>query len=155
MPVAQQLFQDAGGGAELVKFTPGQGIEMGREILDSALASLLEKARAFGGSADAHAACVVGIASDFNQAAAFESGDDAAHGGRLDLLGGGEFAERLRTGKDEHGERGQACRTFAGGYVLPPRAAEQVDGGGMKAVGRLECLRSGCDVLGLDFCHRI
>ncbi len=68
---------------------------MFREGFDSATAGLLEEARTFRGRADMFAARIVRIALDFNEAAALQSCDDAAHGWRLDLLGGGEFSERF------------------------------------------------------------
>ncbi len=102
----------------------------------------------------------MGIGSDLNQAAAFESGDDAAHGGRFDLLGGGEFAKRFGAGKDENREGRKLSRADSGGCVLQANAAEQMDGGGMEAIGGREGLWAGRDVAGfgtfrLDFRHRI
>ncbi len=75
---------------------------MAGEELNSTAARLLQKARALGGRADVPAARVVRIANDFNQATALESGNDAAYGGRLDLLGGSECSERFGAGKDQH-----------------------------------------------------
>ncbi len=94
-----------------------------------------------------------------------ESGDDAAHGWRLDLLGGGEFAERFRvsdlwTAEDQHGECRQLRGADSGGCILVAHAAQQVDGGGMKAVRGGDGFGPGRDGSGLvflrlDFCHRI
>src|ERR1700674_2282848 len=86
-PVTQQLLQDVRGAAELSEFRFGEASEKVGQIFDAALARLLQKAGAFGGGANLHAAGIVRIAGDFNQAAALESGDHAAHGGRPDLLG--------------------------------------------------------------------
>ncbi len=98
-----------------------------------------------------------GSPRDFNQAAALQSGDDAAHGGRLDLLGGGEFAERFRAGEDQDRQRGELRGADAGSDILLAHAAQQVDGGGMKAVGGGDAFRPGRDssglgVSGLTFC---
>src|SRR5271156_2854103 len=128
---------------------------MSRQIFDAALASFLEKPRPFSGGADMHTASVTGIARDFNQAVTPESGDDAAHGGWLDLLGGGELAQRSGPGKDQNREGGELRRTYAGGCVLLAHAAQQVDGSGMKAVGGRHSFRPGRDIFGLDFLHRI
>jgi len=164
VPIAQKLLQNIGGSAELGKFAGGQRMEMGREVGDTALAALLEKPCAFSRWADLHAAGVVGIVSDSNQAAASKSGDDAAHGGWLDLLGGGEFAESLGasnpgTGKDEYGEGRQLRGADSGGHILQAHAAQQVDGGGVKPVGGGNGFGPGRDVFrfdsGLDFCHRL
>jgi hypothetical protein len=160
VPTAQEVFQNVGGGAELGKFAAGEGIEMGCEVLDAALAALLEKARALRGGADVYPARVAGIASDIDQVTAFESGDDAGHGRRFDLLGGGELAERFGAGKDQNGESGQLCRAHTGSHVLQAHTAQQVDGGRMKAVGGGEGRGPGRDItrldgLGLDFRHRI
>src|SRR5258706_4567758 len=106
---------------------------MGSQVIDAALAALLKKACAFGCGVDLHAACVMRIASNFDHAAMLESGHDAAHGGGLDLLGSSEFAERLWAGKDQHGECGQLRWADAGSHILLPHAAQQMDGGGVKA----------------------
>src|ERR1700692_191017 len=112
-----------------------------REILDAALASLPKQSCAFGGGANVHAAAVHGIASDLDHPAALESGDNAAHGGRLDLLGGGEIAKRFGSGKHQHRQGRELRRADSGSSVLLADSAKQVDGGGMKPVG-------GCDRIG-------
>ena|SRR5208282_3365347 len=105
------------------------------QVGDAEVASFLQQARAFGCGADAQAAGVVGVGFYFDQTAAGQSGDDAAHGGGLDLLGGGEFAQHFGAAEDQHGERGEARRAFAGGGVLLADSAQQVDGGAVQAVG--------------------
>jgi len=64
-----------------------------------------------------------------------KSGNDAAHGGWFDLLGGGEFAESFRAAENEHGKRRETSGTFAGGGVLFADAPQQVNGGAVQAVG--------------------
>ena len=155
VPVAKESFQDFGGGAQLGEFFAGQRIEMSCEILDAAPAPLLEKASASGGGADAHAPGVVGIAGDIDQAAALKRGHDAAHGGWLDLLGGGEAAKRLGTGEDKDRERRELRGADTAGCVLLAHAAQEVDGGGMKPVGGCDGFASQGGVFGLDFSHEI
>ncbi len=155
MPVVEQLFEDIGGGTELGQFACGQAAEMGRKIFDTALPCLPKQALAFSSGTNRHAACVAWIVGDFNQAAAPQSGDNAAHGGRLDLLGGGEFPELLGAGKDKNGKSGELRRSYARGRILLANAAQQVDGGGMKAVGGDDRFWTGRDFFGLDFCHQI
>jgi hypothetical protein len=149
MPTVQQPFQNVEGCAELGKITAIQRIEMGCEVLDTPLASLLKKARAFGRGADRHAARIVWISGSFDEAAALEPSGDAAHRGGLDLFGGGEFSESFRTSKDQNRERGKLGRTDARGRILFAYAAEQVDGGGMKTVGGSKRLRPEREVFGL------
>ena len=84
---------------------------------------------------DLDAACVGGVGSDFDQLAAFESGDDAAHGGRLNLFGDGELSQCHGPGEDQNREGGQAGGALAGSSVLFAHTAEQVDGGRVEAVG--------------------
>ncbi len=105
------------------------------KIRDAPLASLLKKEPALGGRANLHPPCVLRIFGDDDQPAAREAGHHTAHRGRLDLLGGREFAERLRTSENEHGERGKTRRTFPGGDVLLAQPAQQVDRGGVQPVG--------------------
>lgn len=100
-PIAQELFQKVRGRAELCHFARGQGSEMGSEILDAALASLLKKTCSLCGSVDVYAARVAGITSDLNQKATLESSDDPAHGRRLDLLCSGEIPKRFGAPKNQ------------------------------------------------------
>src|SRR5580704_12828339 len=108
---------------------------MAGQVGDAEVASFLQQAGAFGRGADAQAAGVVSVRLDFDQTAAGESGNDAAHGGRLDLLGGGEFAERFRVAENQNRQRGETRGTLAGGGVLLADAAQQVNGGAVQAVG--------------------
>jgi hypothetical protein len=69
-----------------------------------------------------------------HQATTLKAGDDAAHRGRANLFGVGEFAEGARASEDEDGERGElsgADTTFA---VANAKAPEQMDGGGVELV---------------------
>ena len=85
-----------------------------------------------------------------NQSAAREAGHHPAHRRRLDLLGGRQFAQRLRTSENQHGKRGQARRTFSGGNVLLAQPAQQMDGGGVQPVGNDKPRRPGILTLGMD-----
>jgi hypothetical protein len=155
MPVVEQLFEDIGGGPDLGQFACGQAAEMGRKIFDAALAALLKKVRALGGSADVHPAGVSAVAGDFNQMAAPKSGNDTAHGRRLNLLGGGELAQGFRSAKDENREGRELRGPYAGDGILFADPAQQVDGNGMKTVGGGDGLRTARNIFGLDFSHRI
>ena len=90
---------------------------------------------ALGGGANLHAAGVVGVGGNGDQAAAGQASDDAAHGWRLDLLGGGQFAQCFRASEHQHRKRGEPRGAFAGGDILLAHTAQQVDGGGVQAVG--------------------
>jgi hypothetical protein len=153
--MAKQSLENVSGSIQLRQFACGQGAEMRREILDTAPAALLKQASSFSGGADVHAAGVLGISTDFNEAAALESGDDPTHRRRLDLLGGGQLAERSGTGKDQDGKGGELCGAYAGGRILLAHAAQQVDRGGMKANSSRDGFGPRRDIFGLDFCHRI
>ena len=109
-------------------------VQLGGEIFDAQPASLVQQPFALGSGADVQAAGVVGIGRDLNQLAASQPGDNAAHGGRLDLLGGGEFAERLGAAEDEDRKGREAGRALAGGDVLFTNSAQQVDCSGVQAV---------------------
>ena len=78
---------------------------------------------------------VVRIFCDLDQPAALQASNDAAPGGSFDLFGGGEFLQRLRPAKDQHRQRGEASRAFAGGSVLLTHVAEKVNRGRVQAIG--------------------
>jgi len=91
---------------------------MGSEILNPALTPFLQDRLPLLGGANVHTARVRGVGGDLDEPVTRESGHDAAHRGRLDLLGGGQFAERLRASEDEHGERREPCGALASSDVL-------------------------------------
>ena len=128
---------------------------MGREIFYTPPASLLEKVCAFSRGANLHAPRVVRVTSNFNQTAALESCDDAAHGRRLYLLGGRQFAQGFRPAKHQHRERGQLRGTDTRGGILLAHATQQVNGRRVEAVGGGDCLPPERDIFLLDFSHRI
>ena len=109
--------------------------DLGGECGDAATAGFVQEAGSERSGMDPDAACVGGVGGDFDQLAAFESSDDAAHGGRLDLFGGGELSECHGPGEDQNREGGQAGGALAGSSVLFAHTAEQVDGGRVEAVG--------------------
>lgn len=108
---------------------------MGGKILDAQLASFMEQAGSLGSGPNPHAAGVVRVGGNRNQVAASQPGHNAAHGGWLDLLGGGQFPQSFRSSENQHGERRKAGRPFASGYILLAQTTQQVDGGGMQPVG--------------------
>jgi len=134
-PFLEHVSEDFDGIADLREFGEGQRIQMLGERGDAQAASFFEQAPAFGGSADAKAAGIGGIGRNIDQAAARQTGYDAAHGRRLDLLGRGEFLERLWPSEYQDRERGEAGWAFAGSGILLADAAQQVDGGRVQAVG--------------------
>lgn len=112
----------------------GERFELGGEGDDATTASFVQEPRAFGGSTDLNAPGVGGIGDDLDQLAVLEPGNDAAHGRRFDLLGGGQLTERRGASENEHGERRKTGGAFPGSSVLFADAAEEVDGSGMEAV---------------------
>lgn len=134
-PFLEHRSEDFYSVTESGKLRRGKLVELRSEVGNAPLAGLLQQAGTFGSGANPHAAGVVGIGRDLRQPAASQASCNAGHGGRLDLLGGGQFAQRFRATEDEHRERGQARRAFARGDVLLAHTAQQVDGGGVQAVG--------------------
>ena len=87
----EQFAEDFHSIAQLGKLVGSESLKLRGEVGDAHLASLVQQARAFRSGHDPQAARVFGIFGDLDQAAARQAGDDAAHGRRLDLLGGGQF----------------------------------------------------------------
>ncbi len=135
-PVLQEVTQDFRGFAKRFSFEGRECSKMLCQVGDAPVARLMHQARAFCAGAYLQAAGVVGVRGDRDQAAAGEAGDDAAHGGRFDLLGGSEFAESLRAAENQYGKRGKTRGAFAGCGVLLPHAAQQVNGCGVQVVGQ-------------------
>jgi hypothetical protein len=51
------------------------------------------------------------------------------------LLGGGQISQSDGAGVHNHGQGGQLGSAQPGGFIGAAQPAEQMDGGGMKAVG--------------------
>ena len=91
-PFLQHFLQDFHSAAERGEFGGRKFLELRGEVGNAPIARFLQQPRTFGGGANLHAARVVAISGDRDQAAARQAGGDAGHGGRFDLLGGSEFA---------------------------------------------------------------
>ncbi len=104
------------------------------EVSDTALASLSKNSAPLVRGPDLHPARIVGIKGNLDQFVAGKSGNHAAHGGRLYLLGGREFAQRLRSAEDENRKRREPRRTFPRGDVLLSHSTQEMDCGGVQTV---------------------
>lgn len=81
------------------------------------------------------AAAVVCVLLLCDEALLFEGVDDSRHGGRADLLGGGEIAQGDGASEDDDGQGGQPWGVEAGAFVFFAESPQQVDGGGVEMVG--------------------
>jgi hypothetical protein len=128
------LLEQSNGCAELLLFVFGEAGNGTGKRFYAPIARFPHEANAFGGRFEANAAAVFGgVAAD--QSCALETGDDAAHCWRTDLLSVGKFAERFGAAEDEDREGGKLGGADAGFAIANTEAAEQVDGDGVKLVG--------------------
>ena len=134
LEISHDLLEQGKSAVELLSLVFGEPFHCVGKGLHAALARFPHQADAFGRSFEADAAAVFGGVSA-DELGALEAGDDAAHGGRADLLGVGELTERSGAAKDEDGERGKLGRTDVGFAVADAQTAKEVDGGGMELVG--------------------
>lgn len=139
-PLLEHVSEDFYSFAEPGEFGGRERVEIFGERGDAQAASFLQQAFSFGRSADVHAAGVGRILRNIDQVTALEPGDDAAHGWQLYLLGGGEVGERFRSAENQYRECRKACRALSSGDILLADPAQQVDRGGMQAVGDRENL---------------
>jgi hypothetical protein len=102
---------------------------------DSASASLHQEFLSDWGGGEEGAAAIACVLFFQDEALSFEGVDDSRHGGRADLLGGGEVAERDGACEDDDGEGGETGSIEAGALVLFAQLPQQVDGGGVKLAG--------------------
>lgn len=108
--------------AEPCALTLGERVECVGESFYSPLAAFPHQTDAFGRSFEPNAAAIFGgVAAD--EARAFQASDDAAHGGRADLLGIGKFAEGFWPAKNEHRKRGKLRRADPGFAVADAQPA--------------------------------
>ena len=132
---AQQPLDDVGGRGERRSLRLVQRRDLGGERRHAALPALVEQTRAFCSGVQPHDPAVIRIVLAPDEPVALHPDDQAGRRRRADLFGGGELAERDRSAEDHDGQRRGARRRQAHGVVLPPQAAEQVDRGGVQAVG--------------------
>lgn len=134
LEISHDLLEQGDSSAKLLSFVFGKPVHCLGERLYAALARFPHQADAFGRSFEAHAAAVFrGVPA--NQAGALETGDNATHGRRADLFGVSKLAERFWAAEDEDGESGKLGGADASFAVADAKAAEQVDGSGVKLIG--------------------
>ncbi len=138
---------------ELLQFRGAECAQAVGEDFHAAPAAFEQNARAFVCCRNLRAALVLSGAPPY-QFRTFKSGNDPAHGGRTYLFGGGQLADGTRASEYQHRESGELCGANAAGAVHNAEAAQQVDGGGMEAVGYRRGVR-GRTKIALAFCHRI
>ena len=95
----------------------------------------MQQLRAFRRRMQPHHAAIVVIVFAADETVALHAEDQSRDGRRTDLLGPGERSDRGRPAEDQDRQGRGARRRQAHRIVLPAEAPEQVDGGGMEAVG--------------------
>ena len=108
---------------------------LGMRFLFEAPPAFVEQTRAFCGGVQPHDPAVIRIVLAPDQPVALHADNEPRRRRRADLFGGGELAERDRSAEDHDRQRRGPRRGEPHGVVLPPQAAEQVDRGGVQAVG--------------------
>ena len=132
---AQQFVQEAGEVVEAMEVGIGEGGEGLSEGFDAARASLAHEADAPWRSFEADPAAVLGGVTP-DQPGALEAGNDAAHGGRPDLLGLGELTKGPgASSKDEDRECGELGRPHSAGEIANAQAAQEMNSGRVKLIG--------------------
>jgi hypothetical protein len=134
LEISHNLLEQSESFAELLTLVFSEPTHCVGKGVHAAIARFPHQANPFGRSFEADAAAVFGGVPAY-EASALESGDDAAHGGRADLLGISELAERFGSAEDENGEGGKLGGADASFAIADAKAAEEVDGGGMELVG--------------------
>jgi hypothetical protein len=129
--------------AELLPLVFGEPLHGFGKGLHAAFARFPHEADSFRRRFEAHAASVIrGMPPQ--QPGALEASDDAAHRGRADLFGVGEFAERLWAAEDKYGQRGELGGANPTLPVANTKPTQQVNRGGVKLIGdlhRRQCRR--------------
>jgi len=136
--LAERLFDQRGRPEQHREFRPPETCEGAGEQADSASPRLLQEFFSPGGCRNPNPACILRVGFDFSQPGALESGDNPAHGWRLNLLGGGQLAESHGSAEYQNREGGKARRALTGENILLAGMAQQMDGGGVQAVGDLQ-----------------
>ncbi len=137
LELASQAVQELGEPLSFQAVRVGKPFDRFGQGFDSPPTAFLKDFGPFCGRFEASAAFVVGWLT-LNEAGPLEAGDDPAHGGRLDLLGFSQFAERTRTAEHQDGECRELGGADSGFRVADAQAAQQVDGGRMQPVCYLQ-----------------
>ena len=117
-----------------------EGGERSDERGDAPLATVEQELRSARGGAHARDAPVVGVDDAIDQPFRLENHDQLGNRGWTHLLGPGEITESDRTAEDDDGEGGELRGGETGGVVLAAEAPEEVEGGGVEAVGEVDSI---------------
>src|SRR2546425_2482180 len=102
-----------------------------------------KRAQSLGRRVDAYDSRVVAVGDLARDTGSLHVAYEPAHGRRTHLLGGGELAERFSAAHQDR-ERRKLGRRDAGERVRPPRTPQQVDRGGVEAIGDVALVASTC-----------
>lgn len=130
-----QGVQELSGAGERFEVALGECAQLAREDAHAAGSPSLEERLAATSGGDADDAPVVGIGDAGDETHAFEGADEEGHGGRPDLLGGGQGAEGDGPAEDDDGQRGRTRAAQAHAGVLAADTPQNVNGGRVEAVG--------------------
>jgi hypothetical protein len=115
-----------------------EGAERRDERGDAALPAIVQHLGSAGSRAHAHDAPVGRVGLALDEALRLELDDQLGDGRGPHLLGARELAQGERAAEDDHGEGGELRGGEAGGIVLAAEASEEMDGGGMEAIGEVD-----------------
>jgi hypothetical protein len=151
LKIAKNLLQERCGLAELPQVFFRKQFKSIRQSFYAAFAAFRKNFFSFRSCGKTDSSSVFSCVA-FYEAGALKSSDDAAHRGRANLFGIGKLAEGFRAAKDKDGKRGKLGGANAAFKVADPQATEEMNGGGVEAIG--DCIGFGAKGdLGLDRLH--
>ncbi len=135
MAISEHCFQQVGRLLQNGAVAGGQLADVPGERRHPSRSTGLEHLASSGCRVNALHTPVARVEAPGDQAVRLQTGHQAGDGGWSDLLGAREVAEGDRAGKDDDGECGEGRGAESGRLVLDAKAAQEVDGGRVQAVG--------------------
>ena len=136
----REALEQLSGAEKLSALFRAQAGETGGELRDPSPAPLVQEPPSFSGGGYSPDALVARIRFAAYETLALQVLDEARDRRWAYLLGGGELAHRYRASEDDDGKSRQARGGEPGGAVLASEFSNQVDGGRMETIGKLEIL---------------
>lgn len=121
-----QLLHDPRRVAEYLHVICGESANTGDQRRQPTPLRLFEHPLPARGCLEHDRAAILGMGPPADQLLTLQSGHDAAHRWRGDLLGLGEFTQRARTAGDKQGERREARDGQPGPRIFAPQSSQQM-----------------------------
>jgi len=124
---------------ELLDLVLTQPADYSRQGLHAPFASFLHDANSLRSRLNHHRTPILFVGLCAHQLGPQKAGNDSAHRRWFNLLGIGEFGQGFRPREHQDREGGQLGGPYTSLAIPDTQSSQQMNGGGMQAIGGLQC----------------